>query len=159
MSRLINFGLGIAALSLLLSANATAAVLARQSGAVGIVTYDLPPASAYAIWAGANGVAGAWNAEDASGVYNVFRYAFDHPSGAFADPPLLSIAFAADGRPLVLTPPLVNTEGFGLFLLATADAAGISNAVDIALAPSGTNAIPGEIAPARFFRLKATEAP
>ncbi len=43
MSRLINFGLGIAALALPLSASASASTLARQSGAVGIVTYDPIP--------------------------------------------------------------------------------------------------------------------
>jgi autotransporter-associated beta strand protein len=116
-------------------------------------------AGGYAGWAGANGVSGAWDAKGADGIHNVFRYAFDRPTGAFADPPLLSIAFDAGGGPAVLTPPLVNAAGFDFSLLATDDAAGTSNAVDYALDPSGTNAIPGEIAPARFFRLKATEAP
>ena len=111
----------------------------------------------YADWAAANGVSGAWDETDALGVHNVFRYAFDKPTGAFADPPLLDIAFDADGRPVVLTPPLATTRGFSFSLLATEDAAGTSNAVDYALDPSGTNAIGGSIAPARFFRLKATE--
>ncbi len=31
----------------------------------------------YAVWAAANGTTGAWNATDASGVHNVFRYLFD----------------------------------------------------------------------------------
>ena len=35
--------MGVAALALLASASASAAVLARQCGAFGIVTYDLPP--------------------------------------------------------------------------------------------------------------------
>ncbi len=111
----------------------------------------------YADWAAANGVSGAWDAIDALGVHNVFRYAFDRPAGAFEDPPLLSIFFDAEGRPVVLTPPLATTSGFSFSLLATEDAAGTSNAVDYALDPSGTNAIGGSIAPARFFRLKATE--
>ena len=34
----------------------------------------------YVIWAVANGTTGAWNATDASGVHNVFRYLFDKPS-------------------------------------------------------------------------------
>ncbi len=41
--RVAIFGLGVAALSLLLSANAAAATLARQSGAVGIVIYEPLP--------------------------------------------------------------------------------------------------------------------
>jgi hypothetical protein len=115
------------------------------------------PTIAYRAWAGANGVSGAWDAKGADGIHNVFRYAFDRPTGAFANPPLLSIAFDAGGSPAVLTPPLVNAAGFDFSILATEDAAGTSNAVEYALDPSGTNAIPGEIAPARFFRLKATE--
>ena len=109
----------------------------------------------YADWAAANGVTGAWDATDASGIHNVFRYAFDKPTGAFDDPPLLDIAFDADGRPVVLTPPLATTRGFSFSLLAAEDAAGTSNAVDYALDPSGTNTIPVPAPPARFFRLKA----
>ena len=112
--------------------------------------------TAYERWAAANGVDGGWTKRDASGVHNVFRYAFDVPRGAF-DPPLLSIFFDADGGPVVVTPPPANTDGFSFFLRASEDAAGASNAVDFALAPSGTNAIPGEVQSARFFRLRATE--
>ena len=157
MSRLINFGLGIAALSLLLSANATAAVLARQSGAVGIVTYDLPPASAYAIWAGANGVAGAWSAKDESGVPNVFRYVFDKPSGAFENPPLISISFDKPGWPVIHTPPLdPTTTGFYISIRAT-DTLDGQNAATYPIDASGETVIPEVGKPARFFRLKATE--
>ena len=42
-SRILGCVLGVAALSLLLSASASAETLARQSGAFGIVTYDPPP--------------------------------------------------------------------------------------------------------------------
>ena len=41
--RIMNFGLGVVALALLLSVNASAATLARQYGAFGIVTYDSIP--------------------------------------------------------------------------------------------------------------------
>ena len=41
--RIVCYGLGVAALSLLLSVNASAATLARQYGAFGIVTYDSIP--------------------------------------------------------------------------------------------------------------------
>ncbi len=43
MSRCASYGLDVMAFSLLLSVNASAATLARQCGAFGIVTYDLPP--------------------------------------------------------------------------------------------------------------------
>ena len=41
--RVLSCKFGVAALAALLSASASAAMLARQSGAFGIVTYDLPP--------------------------------------------------------------------------------------------------------------------
>ena len=111
--------------------------------------------TAYDIWAAANGVAGAWDATDANGVHNVFRYAFDKPTGAFENPPLLSIHFE-NGSPVVVTPPLVNTDGYFFALLAY-DA--LTNAVPSEgwqLSPDGTNAVPGNL-PARFFRLWAEE--
>ena len=43
--RVASYKLGVAALALLASASASAATLARQCGAFGIVTYDLPPVS------------------------------------------------------------------------------------------------------------------
>ena len=43
MSKCRSYGLGVMAISLLLSANASAATLARQHGAAGIVTYDSIP--------------------------------------------------------------------------------------------------------------------
>jgi len=104
----------------------------------------------------ANGVSGAWNETDALGIHNVFRYAFDKPTGAFENPPLLGIAFASDGTALVLTPPLVNTAGFDLSLLATDDLAG-ANPATFPLDPSGTNAVPASSSSTRFFRLKAAE--
>ncbi len=60
----------------------------------------------YELWAAINNVSGSWNDIDALGVHNVFRYAFDKPAGAFDDPPLIGISFDADGRPVVVTPPL-----------------------------------------------------
>ena len=111
--------------------------------------------TAYENWAAANGVSGAWDATDAHGIHNVFRYLFDTPTGAFTNPPLLSITFDG-GQPVILTPPLANTNGYGFALLAY-DA--LTNAVPSAswpLSPTGTNAVPGDL-PARFFRLGAAE--
>ena len=113
-------------------------------------------ATAYEIWAAASGVSGAWDETDALGIHNVFRYAFDKPTGAFENPPLLDIAFAADGTVLVLTPPLVNTTGFDFSLLATDDLDG-ANPATFPLDPSGTNAVPASSSSARFFRLRAAE--
>ena len=118
------------------------------------ITGEFP--SPYELWSAANGVAGAWDATDALGIHNVFRYAFDNPSGAFTNPPLLSIHFE-NGAPVVLTPAPVSATDFAFELLAYDS---LTNAVPSAswpLSPSGTNAVPGNL-PARFFRLRATEA-
>ena len=91
------------------------------------------------------------------GVANVFRYAFDKPAEAFADPLILGIAFAADGTALVLTPPPVNTIGFDFFsILAMDDLLG-APPTTLPLAPNGTNAVPASASPACFFRLKMVE--
>ena len=45
MSKSSSYGLEVVVFSLLLSVNVSAVPLARQSGAFGIVTYDLPPVS------------------------------------------------------------------------------------------------------------------
>ena len=132
---------------------ARAAVLRRSSArprAGGLRPYI----ASYAAWAAASGVSGAWDETDALGIHNVFRYAFDKPFGAFTNPPLLSITFDASGNPVVLTPPLVNGEGFDLSILATDTLAG-DNPATYPLDPSGTNAIPASAAPSRFFRLRA----
>ena len=73
------------------------------------------------------------------------------PTGDFA---LLGIAFNDDGKAVILTPPLVNGEGFDLSILATDTLAG-DNPATYPLDPSGTNAIPASAAPSRFFRLRA----
>ena len=81
------------------------------------------PVLAYAAWVSTNNVAGAWNATDGSGIHNVFRYAFDKPTGAFAEPPLLDIAIEG-GNAVVKTPPVVNTEGFKVSVVESDDIAG-----------------------------------
>ena len=139
-----------------LTKNGDAWELAMPAGNA-VVSATFADLAGYDLWAWQNGVSGAWDEPDAFGVHNVFRYAFDKPAGAFDDPPLLGISFDADGRPVVTTPPLVNTEGYEFFLRVSEDAAGASNAVDLALVPSGTNVVDGPVAPARFFRLKASE--
>ena len=111
----------------------------------------------YAVWAAANGTTGAWDATDASGVHNVFRYLFDKPSGAFENPPILSISFDASGRAVIHTPPLnPSATGFDISILATDDLAG-TGATTYPLGSSGETTIPASDKPARFFRLRAVE--
>ena len=107
-------------------------------------------------WAAENGLADAWNAKDAFGIPNVFRYAFDVPEGPVDNPPLLSISFDADGLPVIETPPLANGGGFDLSILATDDLDG-SGAIAYPLDASGRTKIPASASGARFFRLRAAE--
>ena len=114
-------------------------------------------ATGYETWAAANGVTGAWDATDASGVHNVFRYLFDKPSGAFENPPILSISFDASGRAVIHTPPLSpSATGFDISILATDDLAG-TGATTYPLDVDGETTIPASDKPARFFRLRAVE--
>ena len=115
----------------------------------------IPPVG-YAAWAVENGVSGAWDATDARGIHNVFRYAFDD-TNAVPDPAFLSISFDASGAPVVVTPAPVSAPDFTFELLAYDT---LTNAVPSAVWPlssTGTNAVPGAVLPARFFRLRATE--
>lgn len=54
--------------------------------------------SPYDLWAANSSITGAWDATDAGGVANVFRYVFDVPEGPVTNPPLLSISFDASGE-------------------------------------------------------------
>lgn len=116
---------------------------------------DMPTASGYALWASDNGISGAADETDANGVANVFRYAFDKPAGAFADPALLSIAIEG-GQVVIYTPPLVNTEGYTFNIVAT-DALGGNDTATYPVDQSGRTPIPAANKPARFFRLRAVE--
>ena len=111
--------------------------------------------SGYDAWAEENGLSGAWDATDANGIHNVFRYAFDKPTGDFA---LLGIEFNDAGKAVVVTPPLVNGEGFALSILATdrCDGEGAA-ATSYPLDPSGKTTIDETVSGSRFFRLKAQE--
>ncbi len=54
-----------------------------------------------------NVITGAWNSTDASGIYNVFHFLFDTPTGAFTNPPLLDISIDPSGSttiPATATP-------------------------------------------------------
>jgi uncharacterized protein (TIGR02145 family) len=124
-----------------------------ECSASGSVTYDSSP---YENWAAANGVEGAWDETDASGIHNVFRYLFDKPTGAFMNPPLLSISFDASGKAVITTPPLVNTEGYMFSILAT-DTLDGAGATTNSLNASGTTTIDETGKTSRFFRLRAVQ--
>ena len=126
-----------------------------MTAADGNVWYLQAPSVSYGAWAAANNI-GAWNATDALGIPNVFRFAFNKPTGAIANPPLLSISFNTNGNPVIHTPPVVYGDGFNLSILATDDLNG-TGATTFSLVPSGETEIPATTAPARFFRLKAVE--
>jgi hypothetical protein len=121
--------------------------------AFGIVTYD----SSYEIWSAANGVEGAWDETDALGIHNVFRYAFDKPSGAFADPPLLDIAIE-DGNAVVKTPQVVNAASFAVSVVESSDIAGVTMTARKPIDAMGRAVFAMESAPSRFYRLAATPA-
>ena len=107
---------------------------------------------AYADWAALYGL-GAWDAADASGIHNVFRYLFDVPTGAITNPPLLSISFDASGNPVIHTPPLnPAASGFDISIVASDTLGGTTTAYP--LDPSGETTIPQNGNATRFFRLQ-----
>ena len=127
------------------------------TNADGQVCLAVPVVVSYAEWSAANGVEGAWDATDALGIHNVFRYVFDNLSGAFTNPPLISISFNTEGKTVIHTPPLDPTAtGFDISIRAT-DTMGGQNAATYPIDASGETVIPEVGKPARFFRLKATE--
>ena len=113
-------------------------------------------ATAYEIWAAANGVSGAWNETDALGVHNIFRYVFDKPTGAFEDPVLLDIAIEGD-HAVVKTPPVSNTVGFAVSVVESSDVAGAAVTRRKPLDATGRTVFPMGNAASRFYRLSATE--
>ena len=121
--------------------------------ASGSVTYDPSP---YENWAAANGVAGAWDATDASGIANVFRYVFNVPAGAFTNPPLLDIAIAG-GNAVVITPPVSNTVGFAVSVVESSDVAGAAVTARKSLDATGRTVFPMGSSASRFYRLSVTE--
>ncbi len=118
-------------------------------------TYEPTASGSYAAWATANGVSGAWDAVDANGIANVFRYAFNKPTGLFTDPVLLDITFNEQGKAVILTPPLVNGAGFTFTIGASDNVDGTGNAASYQLNASGETVIDETGKSTRFFRLRA----
>lgn len=107
----------------------------------------------YAMWADMNGVVDAWDVTDAGGIANVFRYAFDMPSGTFS--PITNITFNAEGKAVIATPVVVNTSGFTYSIVASDDVGGTENVATYPLSTDGATIIDEPRKPRRFFRLRA----
>ena len=111
------------------------------------------PLTGYAAWAKNNGITGAMD-ETSGGVYNVFRYVFDVPSGAFEGTPLIDIAFV-DGKVVVKTPPVVNSDGVTVSVVESSDVAGTEDVVSHTLEEAASGMTKYD--DSRFYRLKAEE--
>ncbi len=106
----------------------------------------------YNNWAWENGVTGAWDAKDALGIYNVFRYVFDVPSGEFENPPIIDIA-VEDGKVVVKTPPVVNAVNVTVSIEESSDVGGTADVVSHTLKEAAAGLeLSGS---SRFYRLKA----
>ena len=121
-----------------------------------VVSATFAEAAAYETWAAANGVEGAWDATDASGIHNVFRYVFDKPTGAFDDPPLLDIAIEGSNV-VVKTPLAANTAGFAVSVVESSDVAGATVMRRRPLDATGRTEFASGSAASRFYRLSAKE--
>ena len=132
-----------------------AGIVIRQDGyrvdASGVVS---EASGGYAAWAAANGVTGAWDATDANGVANVFRYAFNRPTG---DAAILGIEFNEAGKAVIVTAPLVNATGFTFTVVASDDLDGEDAVATTPLSASGRTVIDEAKCAKRFFRLRAVE--
>ena len=100
-----------------------------------------------------------WDARDANGVANVFRYAFDKGDDEnFAED--IIIGFEADetGRVAIQTLPVVNGKGIFTFTIVASDNAdGTGNVIEYPLSvddPEGITIIEEEYNPHRFFRVR-----
>ncbi len=119
-------------------------------------TITITSVNGYARWALDNNFTGAWDAKDALGIHNVFRYAFGKPTGAFINPPLISISLE-NGQPVVHTPPLVNGDDFAFSVVVSDNVNGTGNVAIYGLQPSGVTVINETGKLRRFFRLRAVE--
>jgi hypothetical protein len=122
-------------------------------GGTRILEGAAPVLSGYAAWAADNGVTGAWN-EKSDGVYNVFRYAFDVPSGT-AGTQITNIVVEGNTA-VVLTPAMKHSEGVTVSVVESSDVAGASVSATKPLDATGTNTFTVGTATSRFYRLSAT---
>ena len=116
--------------------------------------FGVPIADPYAAWAAENGIAGAWNEMDEGGIYNVFRYLFDEPTG---DIRIIDISFDAEGNVVITTPPVKNPEGFAVSVVESSDVAGAAVTRRKPLDATGRTEFSMGSAASRFYRLSATD--
>ncbi len=146
---------GFAASAGELAQSGEAWTLSMPAGDVSI-TATFADLAGYALWAWQNGIDGAWDETDSLGIHNVFRYAFNKPTGAFENPPLLDIALEG-GNAVVKTPPVANTEDFTVSVVESSDVAGAAVTATKPLDATGRAEFPMGSAASRFYRLSATE--
>jgi hypothetical protein len=116
-----------------------------------IVVYET-----YETWAEDNGITGAWNETDASGIYNVFRYVFDKPTDDF---PLITGIDVGESKVVITTTPLAvaNGDGFTVSVVESSDLAFAVETVTAteALEEGGRAEFTKSAETPRFYRLKA----
>ena len=152
--RIVCYALGLAAMALPLSMNASAATLAQQCGAFGIVTYDPAPVDGYAAWAEENGIDGEWD-DMSGGIYNAFRYVFGQPTGDFA---LITGIDVGESEVVITTPAVVKSDGVTVSVVESSDVAGKTVTATKAVDASGiTEFAKDSAATSRFYRLSAEE--
>ena len=117
--------------------------------------FGVPTADPYATWAAENGITGAWNEKDASGVYNVFRYLFDEPSG---DIRIIDISFDAEGNVVITTAQLKNPEGFTISVVETSDVDGKTVTGERTITSSSNTATFEKSAFPCFYRVKVNRS-
>ena len=131
-------------------------------------TYDISPKasaveeiklSGYTAWATEKGLSGAWDATDANGVANVFRYVFDVTDPDVTGSDFLGIEMGEDGRVVILTPKVVNGNAFRILVVASDSPDGTGNVVEYPLSSDGDTTIDEVDMTKRFFRLWAELAP
>ena len=150
--RIVCYALGLAALALPLSMNASAATLAQQCGAFGIVTYDPAPVDGYAAWAEENGIDGEWD-DMSGGIYNAFRYVFGQPTGDYA---LITGIAVGESEVVITTPAVVNSDGVTVTVVESSDVAGETVTDTKELTEEGRAGFTKDsAAESRFYRLKA----
>jgi hypothetical protein len=152
--RIVCYALGVVALALTLSMNVSAAPLAQQCGAFGIVTYELAPVDGYAAWAAENGIDGGWY-EMSGGIYNAFRYVFGQPTGDFA---IITGIDIGESEVVITTPAVANGHGVTVSVVESSDLAGETVTDAKVLEAAGRAEFTKSDETPRFYRLKAVEA-
>lgn len=119
---------------------------------------DAGVAAAYNAWATENGVSGAWDATDANGVPNAFRYVFDQADASFTGVVIIGFYCLGDGAVAIQTLPIVNGKDVFTFTIVASDNLdGSGNIAEYPLAiddPEGITIIEEEYNPHRFFRVR-----